>query len=286
MSTSIDFTAMLRSARKAAPSRARTSDGAPHPALTLALNTAPKELSNYAIASLPGAYIVSWLTREGENALIEAIDGDKSPWHLLTRRRLRFYGGIPVLPTSAVESGAKSSEWNPDFPEWLCLVMKALQDVKEVEFSLNHVLLNEYERGQGIGPHADGPLYRPLACVISLGGPAIMTFKHIQNGKDPVQVLLAQGSLLLFSGEAYFEWTHEIGDTLKEYLSDGTEVLRSVQRLSLTLRSAICTMPDSPSPGCSQAHRQEILERKQKFMNSVSEREKSLTRNYQQKIQK
>ena len=40
----------------------------------------------------------------------------------------------------------------------------------------NHVLVNLYERGEGIMPHEDGPLYYPGACILSLGGPAVMRF--------------------------------------------------------------------------------------------------------------
>lgn len=40
----------------------------------------------------------------------------------------------------------------------------------------NHILLNEYRDGQGIGPHKDGPLYHPMVAVLSLGSPADIHF--------------------------------------------------------------------------------------------------------------
>ncbi|CAN0391528.1 unnamed protein product [Laminaria digitata] len=40
----------------------------------------------------------------------------------------------------------------------------------------NHVLLNEYSEGQGIGPHKDGPLYEGRVAILSLGSEANLDF--------------------------------------------------------------------------------------------------------------
>ncbi|CAN0045098.1 unnamed protein product [Ascophyllum nodosum] len=40
----------------------------------------------------------------------------------------------------------------------------------------NHVLLNEYTDGQGIGPHKDGPLYDARVAILSLGKEASLEF--------------------------------------------------------------------------------------------------------------
>src|SRR5258708_801623 len=37
----------------------------------------------------------------------------------------------------------------------------------------NHVLVNEYEPGQGIMPHEDGEAYAPIVATVSLGGTTI-----------------------------------------------------------------------------------------------------------------
>lgn len=34
--------------------------------------------------------------------------------------------------------------------------------------NLNHVLVNEYQPGQGIMAHQDGPLYTPAVAILSL----------------------------------------------------------------------------------------------------------------------
>ena len=40
----------------------------------------------------------------------------------------------------------------------------------------NHVLLNEYEAGQGIMPHLDGSLFHPTISTISLGSHTVLKF--------------------------------------------------------------------------------------------------------------
>jgi len=40
----------------------------------------------------------------------------------------------------------------------------------------NHVLLNEYQFGQGIASHKDGPLYHNVVAVLNLGSSAVIDF--------------------------------------------------------------------------------------------------------------
>lgn len=43
--------------------------------------------------------------------------------------------------------------------------------------SYNHILINHYPKGIGIMHHFDGPLYKDRVIVLSLGGPAIISFQ-------------------------------------------------------------------------------------------------------------
>lgn len=38
----------------------------------------------------------------------------------------------------------------------------------------NHVLINEYEPGQGIMPHQDGAAYWPVVATVSLAAPIVL----------------------------------------------------------------------------------------------------------------
>jgi alkylated DNA repair protein alkB family protein 6 len=123
----------------------------------------------------------------------------------------------------------------------------------------NHVLVNEYQPGEGIMPHTDGPAYDSLTATISLGGSDVI-FKlrprrqhftghencdHTPNSHPKLDVILhGNGSLIVFRDDAYLEHTHEISEVFEETtesgicgndLSGGTIIKRGY-RISLTFR--------------------------------------------------
>jgi alkylated DNA repair protein alkB family protein 6 len=109
----------------------------------------------------------------------------------------------------------------------------------------NHVLINEYQPGEGIMPHTDGPAYDSRTATISLGGSDVI-FKLWPRKKpsnyDDMHIaqeviLHGHGSLVLFTDDAYINHCHEISEgVLEERLSsDGTLVKRGY-RISLTFR--------------------------------------------------
>lgn len=102
-------------------------------------------------------------------------------------------------------------------------------------------LLNEYEPGQGIMAHADGPFYHSRVAIISLGGPAIFRFKRrliaeeisadSQESVPAGTVVLEPRSLIVFEGEAYHDYLHEIA-AVEEEVVGGTEGTTPVLNLA------------------------------------------------------
>ena len=77
----------------------------------------------------------------------------------------------------------------------------------------NHLLINVYPPGVGIMPHFDGPLYQPKVVVLSLGGPAIISFTDsYQNKHKASRLLLEDQSLHIFEQDAYEKYLHGIED--------------------------------------------------------------------------
>ncbi len=104
----------------------------------------------------------------------------------------------------------------------------------------NHVLLNEYQPGQGILPHTDGPRYEHRTATLSLGSDVVIEFTkrlasneigstkpttisnkssggeheaekdEVDNVVSPIQILLESGSLLVFDDDAYLNYCHGI----------------------------------------------------------------------------
>lgn len=156
--------------------------------------TSPANLEAYKVAALPEAvyYIPNFITRAEEEKLLASIPPQK--WISLSRRRLQAW---PSQLTS------KNILIAQPLPDWLTVpVLTRLQpldlfsdddDINTIKNSINnsnnadhgssissqrqgpnHVLVNEYEPGQGIFPHADGPAYTPCVATISLADSIVL----------------------------------------------------------------------------------------------------------------
>ena len=120
----------------------------------------------------------------------------------------------------------------------------------------NHVLLNEYQIGQGIAAHKDGPLYAPRVAILSLGSHATFEFSTPSTPSAPSEtvasMLLPPRGVFVFGGDAYKSHLHGIkgkaaDDTAspglvcldRQAAADGADehgLLPRRRRLSLTVR--------------------------------------------------
>lgn len=130
----------------------------------------------------------------------------------------------------------------------------------------NHVLINEYEGCEGILPHTDGPVYLDRTATISVGGGDVLfnftkrdfdekneaksdsssTNTDGNTHKCALQIQLhGEGSLVVFTGDAYSNHLHSIADRVDSLVEhsnekcvnskEGEKVFRGY-RLSLTFR--------------------------------------------------
>ncbi|KAI9844195.1 MAG: hypothetical protein M1838_002298 [Thelocarpon superellum] len=92
----------------------------------------------------------------------------------------------------------------------------------------NHVLINEYQPGQGIMPHEDGAAYFPLVATVSLGGPLVLDlYEKTVEGKREAhpryRILQEARSLLITTDEMYTAHLHGIADiVVDEHLGPST----------------------------------------------------------------
>ena len=119
----------------------------------------------------------------------------------------------------------------------------------------NHVLLNEYQPGEGIDAHKDGPLYAPHVAILSLSSHATFRFLEDSVSRTPLaSLLLPPRGLLVFGGAAYEEHLHSVpASTLDELThaelvrldgaspvaADGASAALRSRRLSLTVRRVL-----------------------------------------------
>lgn len=106
------------------------------------------------------------------------------------------------------------------FPKPVQNIVDILQKLYPKEARINHVLINEYEAGQGILPHTDGPIYFPKTCTISLSSSCIFKFRTQSNSPSKMEVLLQDKSLIVFENDAYKNYLHGIDETFEEKISE------------------------------------------------------------------
>ena len=77
---------------------------------------------------------------------------------------------------------------------------------------INHVLVNEYQPGEGIMPHSDGPLYAPCVATITTGsGQVLRLVEQLPDRrKEHARVYLAPRALNILFGQSYSQLLHEI----------------------------------------------------------------------------
>jgi len=97
----------------------------------------------------------------------------------------------------------------------------------------DHMLVNEYEPGQGISSHRDYMTFGSPVVSLSLLSPCVMDFRH--TASDRVEhLLLPRRSLLILANEARYEWEHAIA-ARKTDAWNGVPLKRG-RRLSVTFR--------------------------------------------------
>mmetsp|Transcript_568 Transcript_568/g.964 ORF Transcript_568/g.964 Transcript_568/m.964 type:complete len:269 (-) Transcript_568:62-868(-) len=164
-------------------------------------------------------YYEDALSSEAEDKILEyvRISGLKpGVWKQLKTRRLQCWGGIPPSDT---EDSCRDANGD-NLPAWLqSLASEFVCDAFfDSDFPPNHVLINEYQPGEGIMHHTDGPLYLDKVVIISLGSPAVMSFRPrlkaeelgIAAADEVVNIILKPRSILFFSNEAYSCYMHGI----------------------------------------------------------------------------
>eukprot|EP01064_Diplonema_japonicum_P022182 TRINITY_DN31861_c0_g1_i1.p1 TRINITY_DN31861_c0_g1~~TRINITY_DN31861_c0_g1_i1.p1 ORF type:complete len:202 (+),score=10.90 TRINITY_DN31861_c0_g1_i1:60-665(+) len=129
-----------------------------------------------------------------------------------------------------------------DLPAWVAGVTDILDGLPGVPFPdrptlFNQLILNRYEKAEGILPHIDLLRFQDFIFGVTLAGSASFIFA---DKSGPVQtIFLSRGDAYILTGPARYDFTHEI-PTQAEDVDPATEetVPRSV-RISLTLRALV-----------------------------------------------
>jgi len=182
-------------------------------------------------ASLPpGARLIrDFVSEPAAGRLLAAIDA--SDWRADLKRRVQHYGWRYDYRARHV---TKNMRLGP-LPDWLLPVAEAVGDLPEFDRRPDQAIMNEYLPGQGISAHVDcEPCFGPAIASLSLGGEVEMVFRKRATGERR-SVILEPAMLLILSGEARYDWTHEI-PARKSDIINGVRQPRK-RRVSLTFRT-------------------------------------------------
>uniref|UniRef100_UPI00398E7387 alpha-ketoglutarate-dependent dioxygenase alkB homolog 6 n=1 Tax=Pristiophorus japonicus TaxID=55135 RepID=UPI00398E7387 len=221
-----------------------------------AQNCGPCELEPYHVDQAPATvyYIPNFITVSEENYLLQQVYNSPKPkWTQLSGRRLQNWGGLPHSRGMLAEK----------LPDWLDKYAKKISSLGPFAGKVaNHVLVNEYNPGEGIMPHEDGPLYFPTVTTISLGSSTLLDFYHpikkeneegevvfpqTEENRYFLSLLLEPRSLLVLQDDMYVKYLHGIRPVVEDIVTEKITNLKSCStrlgavltrstRISLTIR--------------------------------------------------
>lgn len=198
------------------------------------------DLSKYAVGNIPHVYYIpDYVSAEEEQQMLKQVQVTPSELKKKLHKRTVQEWGCTMC-----DECEKSFISDANMPQWVqqCTDMLTYDGIFSPSTFPNSVRIHEYEAGEGIGPHCDGPIYVPLVTVLSLASTSVMSFyprkepysdkpmEHYSDtfkfadgsiGKDrPVQtVVMEPRSLLIFSSEVYYLYPHGISDQVVDNLS-------------------------------------------------------------------
>ncbi|KAK2767462.1 hypothetical protein FQN54_003618 [Arachnomyces sp. PD_36] len=186
-------------------------------------------LDTARVRSLPETayYIPEFITKEEEERLLQKITTAPQPrWTQLSHRRLQTWPSALTKSNVLLES---------PLPPWLTapIISPHFEQLSIFKNSPhgtpNHVLINEYQPGQGIMPHEDGAAYHPVVATVSLGSPIVLDLYEkkrveesgvageVQGRMVPeYRILQEPRSLLVTTDSLYTDYLHGIAEKEKD----------------------------------------------------------------------
>ena len=188
-------------------------------------------MEQYRLSALPRTayYIPNFISADEERRILSEIERlPQAKWTVLSHRRLLS------LP-SALTGPAKDKLIAAPLPKFLeDPILPRFDDLNVFTASPhgdpNHCLVNEYQPGEGIMPHTDGPAYHPTTATVSLGGHTVLEiYKRDENGERESRatwrILQEPRSLLVTTDDMYKDTLHGIADVEEDSRLDSTTIV-------------------------------------------------------------
>ncbi len=198
----------------------------------------PKSPPGLRRLGIPGLdYLPDFLDEAEESRIVEEID--RGEWSSELSRRVQHYGWLYDYRRRTVADSMRLG----DLPTWAATIARRLVRASVLPEMPDQVIVNEYHGDQGISRHIDGPRFADGIAMISLLESWEMVFRREDDRKDKRAFVLERRSAAIMTGEARYEWTHEIPKRKSEpaAATGGGRRGRTPRgrRLSLTFRKVL-----------------------------------------------
>ena len=197
-----------------------------------------KEHSNST--EVPGLFLVeNFITNDEEKNIVKEIDSNWSNENYGLKRRVQHYGWKYDYRSRRVNSDMRIG----GLPPWAKTIANRLVEQELVEQNPDQLIVNEYKKNQGIGPHIDSKVFADGIAMVSLLESWEMRFRKKGSKEKPTNIMLRRRSVAVMTGEARYDWTHAIPmrkkepDPTKPYDRKLTKTRK--RRLSLTFRKVL-----------------------------------------------
>lgn len=134
------------------------------------MENSEKGPEHFKISTLPETiyYIPNFITPSEEAHILSSLPHNR--WINLSHRRLQAHPSVLSKTNTLLASPLPHWLQEPILPRFHALGLFDGSPHK----TPNHVLINEYNPGEGIMPHEDGAAYFPLVATVSLGAPIVL----------------------------------------------------------------------------------------------------------------
>lgn len=178
----------------------------------------------------------NFISKEEEEELIEFLTKQKWEGDSNKHRRVQHYGTLYDYEHHKILSSEGMQI--PPLLQKICNRLVAENILKQPP---ENVIVNEYVHHQGIGPHIDSLDFGDTIVSLSLGSSVPIVFRK-STSKQPHVVVLEPCSLLVMSGAARFDCTHEIPySKLFHWEENGTNKKhkrgKGFRRIAITFRN-------------------------------------------------
>lgn len=187
----------------------------------------------------PGAiFPPDFVTAAEEEALLRALDGGM--WSRELKRRVQHFGYRYDYRARKVTAEARLGP----LPGWLAPLGRRLAAETPFRRMPDQAIANEYMPGQGIAAHVDCvPCFGGCVASLSLSSPCEMIFRAKD---DALAFRLPPRSLIVLTGAARYDWTHEIPARKSDPVEGGR--MPRGRRVSLTFRNVVLEKDGSVTP--------------------------------------